>query len=201
MKQLLLAMTLCAMPFFAVAVAGDLTADEIAMRMHLQAETQAIVPGQQQGLTADGASRSGGAVGLGNTHTKQEIVGGAVGSESAENHRISNAIELQILLEFSSPKLAQAAISQLSELCKAFRLSFDIQHPFAIIGHTDAVGNQAYNLKLSVERAEAVSLYLVDECGIASGRLTADGKGESELRAGLNPRDPLHRRVEVKIRK
>jgi len=49
-----------------------------------------------------------------------------------------------------------------------------------IEGHTDNKGDEAYNLKLSQMRAEAVMQYLIDEFGVAPERLTAKGFGESQ---------------------
>jgi len=48
-----------------------------------------------------------------------------------------------------------------------------------IEGHTDSVGSDAYNLKLSQRRSEAVMQYLV-KGGVAASRLEALGKGESQ---------------------
>ncbi|HRP02478.1 MAG TPA: OmpA family protein [Candidatus Kapabacteria bacterium] len=50
---------------------------------------------------------------------------------------------------------------------------------FDIVGHTDDVGNDDDNLKLSQERAEAVKQWFVDK-GIDGSRLTPIGKGETE---------------------
>lgn len=47
-----------------------------------------------------------------------------------------------------------------------------------IVGYTDNVGSEAYNLKLSKRRAEAARDYLVAH-GISSARLASVGKGES----------------------
>ena len=48
------------------------------------------------------------------------------------------------------------------------------------IGHTDPIGNLAYNQKLSVRRAEAVKAYLVSK-GIEPNRIYTEGKGPSQL--------------------
>lgn len=47
-----------------------------------------------------------------------------------------------------------------------------------IEGHTDSIGSDAYNAKLSQRRAQAVRDYLVNK-GISSSRLTSEGFGES----------------------
>lgn len=49
----------------------------------------------------------------------------------------------------------------------------------AVEGHTDSMGSDAYNMALSKRRADAVRKYLVDK-GVASGRLTSQGYGESQ---------------------
>lgn len=49
-----------------------------------------------------------------------------------------------------------------------------------IEGHTDSVGSDAYNQKLSERRAKAVMKYLVDKLGINAKRLSAKGFGESK---------------------
>lgn len=49
-----------------------------------------------------------------------------------------------------------------------------------ISGHTDAEGNDALNMKLSEERAEAVHQYLTANMNLAPDRIRAIGRGESE---------------------
>jgi len=46
-------------------------------------------------------------------------------------------------------------------------------------GHTDAVGDSAYNMQLSIERAQSVADYLSGE-GIPSSRMTVRGYGETQ---------------------
>lgn len=47
------------------------------------------------------------------------------------------------------------------------------------VGHTDAVGPDAYNQKLSQRRAEAVKAYLVAK-GVETNRVYTEGKGETQ---------------------
>ncbi|RYY01394.1 MAG: OmpA family protein [Gammaproteobacteria bacterium] len=47
-------------------------------------------------------------------------------------------------------------------------------------GHTDSQGSDAYNEKLSQQRAEAVKQVLITKFGIAADRVTAKGFGESK---------------------
>ena len=44
-----------------------------------------------------------------------------------------------------------------------------------VTGHTDRIGSQAYNLKLSGKRADAVRAYLVESGGVASNKIAAKG--------------------------
>jgi OOP family OmpA-OmpF porin len=47
------------------------------------------------------------------------------------------------------------------------------------VGHTDSVGTDAYNQKLSLRRAEAVKAYIVSK-GVETSRVYTEGKGESQ---------------------
>jgi OOP family OmpA-OmpF porin len=47
------------------------------------------------------------------------------------------------------------------------------------VGHTDSVGTDAYNQKLSLRRAEAVKAYLVSK-GVEASRVFVEGKGETQ---------------------
>lgn len=55
----------------------------------------------------------------------------------------------------------------------------------SIVGHTDSQGDEAYNQKLSEDRAESVKKYLVSK-GVGEISITTEGKGESEPIADNN---------------
>lgn len=68
------------------------------------------------------------------------------------------------------------------------------------VGHTDSVGSDAYNQKLSVKRSEAVKAYLVSK-GIEKNRVYTEGKGEAQPVADNKTRDgrSKNRRVEIEV--
>ena len=53
-------------------------------------------------------------------------------------------------------------------------------HKIEVMGHTDTIGSDAYNLDLSLKRAKAVRRYLT-RLGIQKERMTLSGRGEKEL--------------------
>ena len=68
----------------------------------------------------------------------------------------------------------------------------------AITGHTDASGNEADNLALSLDRARVVREALVG-LGIPRSSLRARGVGSSVPMERLNPEDAANRRIEFSV--
>ena len=68
------------------------------------------------------------------------------------------------------------------------------------VGHTDSVGTDAYNQRLSVRRAEAVKAYLVSK-GIERNRVYTEGKGEKQPVADNRTSEgrAKNRRVEIEV--
>ena len=68
------------------------------------------------------------------------------------------------------------------------------------VGHTDSVGTDAYNQKLSVRRADAVKAYLVSK-GVESNRVYTEGKGEKQPVADNKTAEgrAKNRRVEIEV--
>lgn len=52
--------------------------------------------------------------------------------------------------------------------------------PVKIIGHTDSDGDDASNIKLSQDRAEAVKQILIKQYGVEADKLTTEGRGETQ---------------------
>ncbi len=68
------------------------------------------------------------------------------------------------------------------------------------VGHTDSIGTDAYNQRLSVRRAEAVKAYLVSK-GIEKNRVYTEGKGEKQPVADNKTAEgrAKNRRVEIEV--
>ena len=69
-----------------------------------------------------------------------------------------------------------------------------------VAGHTDSVGTDAYNMKLSKRRAESVRNYLASH-GIAGDRIRVEAFGESQPVASNDTADgrAQNRRVELHL--
>ena len=80
------------------------------------------------------------------------------------------------LFEFDQATL-RSPQPKLDEIAQAMKRHPEIDR-VTITGHTDRLGSEAYNMKLSQRRAEAVKAYLVAR-GVEARRLTAVGKGEA----------------------
>ena len=68
------------------------------------------------------------------------------------------------------------------------------------VGHTDSVGSDEYNKKLSVRRSEAVKAYLVSK-GVEKNRVYTEGKGEKQPVADNKTAEgrAKNRRVEIEV--
>jgi OOP family OmpA-OmpF porin len=68
------------------------------------------------------------------------------------------------------------------------------------VGHTDSVGSDAYNQKLSVARSEAVKAYLTSK-GVEKNRVYTEGKGEKQPVADNKTSEgrAKNRRVEIEV--
>jgi outer membrane protein OmpA-like peptidoglycan-associated protein/outer membrane protein W len=87
------------------------------------------------------------------------------------------AQELKVLFDFDSAELRPESITELERVVK-----FMNDVPIATVqidGHTDSIGTEEYNMKLSDRRAKAVFDYLSSR-GVDPARMASKGFGESQ---------------------
>lgn len=89
------------------------------------------------------------------------------------------------LFAFDSAELAGAQ-PKLDQIAQSL-MSGNFNGNITVSGYTDRIGSDAYNLKLSQRRADAVKNYLASK-GVNAGRLSAVGKGESNPVVTCNDR-------------
>lgn len=87
------------------------------------------------------------------------------------------AVASDVLFEFDSAELSGKAQDTLAEVVK--KLNQTPGQIINVVGHTDSRGADAYNQKLSLNRAKRVAKYLTQN-GIKASRVKAQGRGETE---------------------
>ena len=108
-------------------------------------------------------------------------------------------VKNEVLFDFNSAALRSASRSTLSEMADVFSRYRDTT--IVVEGHTDSVGSNAYNYRLSQRRADSVAYYLED-LGVSGHRMDTVAHGESSPRASNSSASgrQLNRRVELRIR-
>lgn len=107
-------------------------------------------------------------------------------------------VELDVKFDFDKYVVKQNSLSDVRNLA-----DFMKQYPATnveVAGHTDSVGPDAYNQKLSQRRADAVKQVLVND-GVAANRVTSVGYGESRPVAdnATEAGRAVNRRVEASV--
>ena len=103
-----------------------------------------------------------------------------------------------VLFDFDKSVIKPAGKSKLDDLAGKIR-GVNLEVVIAI-GHTDSIGSDAYNQKLSVRRAESVKAYLVSK-GVEPNRIYTEGKGEKQPVASNKTKEgrQKNRRVEIEV--
>jgi len=109
------------------------------------------------------------------------------------------AIDLTVYFRYDSARVTRRARRQLDNLGEALISPKLRPYRYLIAGHTDSVGSDGYNMRLSTRRALSVREYLVDKFGIRPERLIVTGWGERRLKDPDHPRSGINRRVEVAL--
>jgi OOP family OmpA-OmpF porin len=107
-------------------------------------------------------------------------------------------IKQTIFFEFNKATIKPISFPLLNEVAQAMKDNPTIK--VEVQGHTDSVGNDAFNLKLSQKRAESVKAYLAKQ-GVAADRMVPKGYGETVPIADNRTKDgrSQNRRVEFVI--
>jgi outer membrane protein OmpA-like peptidoglycan-associated protein len=109
------------------------------------------------------------------------------------------AVSITVNFPSGSATLTRQAQETLAPLGRALFSAELAPFRFRIEGHTDSVGAEAMNQRLSARRAQAVRDYLVSRFGVSGQRLEAVGLGESRplVDVGDGVDEPRNRRVQV----
>ena len=107
----------------------------------------------------------------------------------------NNEILQIIYFDFDNSTLSEVSLEEI----KMFLRKYEKQiNNYIVVGHSDRKGKDEYNLKLSLNRAEAVKKILVSE-GILEEKIKVLGKGElfPAVPTKNEVAHPANRRVEI----
>ena len=176
------------------AVAGTVIGQAIGR------DTKGTLIGAAIGAAIGGAG--GSAVGKMMDQQEREMREALAASEAAAVSREGNLLAVtfkgDVTFDTNSTEIRPGLFSEITRVARILK-----QYPDTLVrveGHTDSVGTDAYNMDLSVRRANSVRTLLVRE-GVSGDRMQAVGYGEStpvatnDAAAGRQ----MNRRVEIKI--
>ena len=103
-----------------------------------------------------------------------------------------------VFFDWDRSNLSPQALATIKQAADAFKTKGNAR--ITATGHTDTSGPEAYNMALSLRRANAVKDALVRE-GVPAQAITVIGRGEQGLlvQTGDGVREPQNRRVEIVI--
>ena len=158
--------------------------------------------GRNQAVLLGAALGAGAGAAIGNNHDKQaEEQRRSLRSDVGVSNNGSNlVVVLSQDLLFATNSTSVSGTSQNELLTVANSLNRYPNTTVNVIGHTDNVGDAAFNQDLSERRARAVANILLN-CGVASSLVRAIGAGENQpIASNLNASGrQMNRRVEIII--
>jgi OOP family OmpA-OmpF porin len=103
-----------------------------------------------------------------------------------------------VFFDWDRSNLSDQALTTIRQAANAYKQKGNAR--VTATGHTDTSGTEAYNMALSLRRANAVKDALVRE-GVPATNISVVGRGEQGLlvQTGPNVREPQNRRVEIVI--
>lgn len=156
--------------------------------------------------TAVGAM-AGAGVGHYMDNQQQEMEAALASEQSAHNIEVKRLqdeslkidVSSEISFDFGSAALKSTFMPTLMKVSDILeRYPNTVVH---VVGHTDSVGSDSYNMQLSQQRAASVVNYFASR-GIPADRLVTVGRGEAEPRATNDTEAgrQLNRRVEIYVK-
>lgn len=106
-------------------------------------------------------------------------------------------INVQIQFRLNSAIIQPSSYGTLGAIADAMHNPILHGYKFVVTGNTDVTGPREYNLKLSLERAQAVVNALETVFNVSPHRLEAVGLGEEVLLDPKNPTGAVNRRVQI----
>ncbi len=178
--------------FFQIASEGQVIIDagELKADVHdPDAFTEGLLKKGAEGLADEGAVE-----GYTSLADMQHLSGNALESSKA-------MIGSDLLFEYNSKELKQTARHSLLKV--ALLIDKNPEMNCWVEGHSDLFGGDAFNDKLSLQRAQAVKLWLVNSMRLDPERVIVRGLGKRDAIVTIGDQDEqaLNRRVEIKMRK
>lgn len=128
-------------------------------------------------------------------------IAGALKTAAKRSQVLVPSVNLFVNFDFDKDTLTTDGMAQVEELSKALTDPSFGDARFELVGHTDQVGTDLYNLGLSERRATRVREVLVSRFGAARAKFDVKGMGKRQLLStGDSEADHrLNRRVEVRL--
>ncbi len=116
--------------------------------------------------------------------------------ERQQNEILKLTMNSEVSFDFNSATIKATFRSPLNKIADIMMRYPKTQ--IVVVGHTDSVGSEQYNLELSLRRADAVANYLIMR-GVERSRLGTEGHGEMEPIASNDTPEgrSQNRRVEI----
>jgi OmpA-OmpF porin, OOP family len=106
----------------------------------------------------------------------------------------------KVLFDFNKANLKPEAIRQLAPVLQLIKDQPGVR--ILVVGHTDRIGSDAYNLKLSQRRADSVAAYL-EQNGVPRQNIRTEGRGKRDPVPGVSQETAegraQNRRVEITL--
>jgi len=118
--------------------------------------------------------------------------------ERQQNEILKLTMSSEVSFDTNSAQIKPSFYSTLDKVAEIMNRYPETQ--IVVVGHTDSVGSEQYNLELSLRRANSVAEYLMMR-GVARSRVGTEGRGELEPLADNMTEDGRmrNRRVEIYV--